>query len=305
VIISENLSKIDFDAHSVRNCVITLIRKRKKDKILLDYKTSERLLDSDIEAKNKISVSNLQKIVNIINGLSPDLLLKDNLELLELVKTKFLYNQSGLEEKPKFKEEPRKMSREELLQQAIDDLDILLQSDGANWQVQAQKVREKLELAKELPIQQLDTWAARVSKTQSSTASVSAPSADYSLSLPSLEENLAKVGIYVNRENRKENPIEFLERCWGKYLNRFNGGNGDFLYQDKLRVIDVSLINGINNFRRGKSFEVSDFIPEKSARVKKETEELLTAVDTSEGDLSMKQKIYRLQKAAVVREKQV
>jgi hypothetical protein len=116
--------------------------------------------------------------------------------------------------------------------------------------------------------------------------------------LKPFEENLRTFGYYNKRQDKTENAIQFLERAWGKYLNRFNGGQGDYIYQDQLRKLDTGLINGINNWRRGKPVEVSDFIPEKCARVKKEYNELLQAVESTSGDLSMKQKLYRLQRVS-------
>jgi hypothetical protein len=116
--------------------------------------------------------------------------------------------------------------------------------------------------------------------------------------LPSFEENLAKCGLYGNRKD-KRNALEFLQEEWGEYLNCFNGGCGDYIYQDQLRKIDKSLVDGLNNLKRTKTWKVSDYIPEKSERVKKENEELFKAVEAVGDELPMKLKLHRLQKAGL------
>jgi len=266
----------------------------------LDYKSADRLINANPTAKKKISISNLEKIVNIINELPHDLLKKGGNELCETIKKHF--NRSGLEENQKFKKELPKMSREELLQQAIDDLDALLQSGVENWRAQVQGVREKLELAKELPAQP-DTWAARVKPQPAPTPSAgdleqASPSSVGGLDLPSFEENLAKFGRYEDRTTN-ENAIQFLERAWGHYINRFNGGKGDYLYLDRLRELDNSLAMGIRNFcsKRG-NCSSSDYVPNKSIRVKKETADLLDTLKGVQTDVPVETKVYRLQKAA-------
>lgn len=117
--------------------------------------------------------------------------------------------------------------------------------------------------------------------------------------LPSFEENLARFGTYNNRPDKKESAVQFLERCWGSYLDRFNGGKGDFLYQDQLKSIDDKLLKGIHNWTRANGGKASDYIAEKSVRVKKETKQLIDAVNAVESELQMRGKLYRLQKALV------
>lgn len=115
--------------------------------------------------------------------------------------------------------------------------------------------------------------------------------------LPSFEENLKVHGKYEDRNDKSENAIQFLERVWGKYLNDFNDGRGDFLYLDQLRKIDESLVNGLKHYFKDRESNISDTIPDKSSRVQKQKEQLLNALDGVCPELDNKKKFYLMQRA--------
>jgi hypothetical protein len=114
--------------------------------------------------------------------------------------------------------------------------------------------------------------------------------------------NNPKFEIYRNRQGRaelggkKENALEFLQRVWGDYLKAF-GAENDYLYQDQLKEIDLSLKVGLRNYCDQRGIESSDFVPIITKRIEQDVQELKDSLKQSGENIPVGKKIHRLERA--------
>lgn len=72
-----------------------------------------------------------------------------------------------------------------------------------------------------------------------------------------------------------KNPVDYLKKYFWKYLNVFNGGGGDFLYQFQLEKIDFKFRGTLATFLHRKNIDVSMYILNKSNHLNREVDKYL------------------------------
>lgn len=65
-------------------------------------------------------------------------------------------------------------------------------------------------------------------------------------------------------------PVDYLEKYFGKYLNVFNGGQGDWLYQFQLQVIDSKFRDCLRAHLSRKGDNINNVVPNISVKCDKE-----------------------------------
>lgn len=69
-----------------------------------------------------------------------------------------------------------------------------------------------------------------------------------------------------------KNTVDFLKKYFGKYLNVFNGGNGDYLYQVDLQKIDAKFRNSLRMYLSGHGQDINNIVPNISDKCDKEAD---------------------------------
>ncbi len=63
-----------------------------------------------------------------------------------------------------------------------------------------------------------------------------------------------------------KNTVDYLKKYFGRYLNVFNGGKGDYLYQVDLQKIDAKFRNSLRMYLSEHGQNISDYVPDSSKK---------------------------------------